>query len=83
MAKTQVKILEKDCEKSRGDDKTLPYTAFMVTYRQTDGILKYDIVTSPKQVDIFDYYWDEYGKGFVSMNQTEGRANPKLWTPPK
>ena len=43
---------------------------------------KFDIVTAPKRVDIFDYYWDLYRHDFVTMNQTEGRANPKLWTDP-
>ena len=59
-----------------------PYTAYMVTYRE-GGQLKYDIATAPKQVDIFDYYWDEYRNDFVTMVQTEGRVNPKLWSPPK
>ena len=38
-----------------------------------------------KQVDIFDDYWDKYRSDFVTMRQTEGRANPKLWgnTPKK
>jgi hypothetical protein len=82
MARARVKIIHRDCDESKGEDKSLPYTAYMVTYRE-GGQLKYDIATAPKQVDIFDYYWDEYRNDFVTMVQTEGRANPKLWSPPK
>ena len=82
MARARVKIIHRDCDESKGEDKSLPYTAHMVTYRE-GGQLKYDIATAPKQVDIFDYYWDEYRNDFVTMVQTEGRVNPKLWSPPK
>ena len=43
---------------------------------------RYDIATGPKQVDIFDDYWDKYGRDFRNMKATEGRVNPKLWNPP-
>ena len=82
MAKARVQILHRDCDESKGDDRSLPYTAYMVTYRD-GGQLKHDIATAPKRVDIFDYYWDEYRHDFVTMKQTEGRVNPKLWSPPK
>ena len=76
-----IKILHQDCDPSLGRDRSLPYTAFLVEYLQ-DGLTKFDIVTAPKQVDIFDYYWDRYRYDFVNMTQSEGRVNPKLWTPP-
>jgi hypothetical protein len=82
MAKARVKIIHRDCDESKGDDRSLPYTSYLVTYRQ-EGHLKYDIATAPKKVDVFDYYWDEYRHDFVTMKQTEGRVNPKLWSPPK
>lgn len=72
------KVLHKDCDPTMCEDRTLPYTAYMVEYVQ-DGITKYDIVTAPKRVDIFDDYWDMYRHDFVNMTQTEGRVNPKLW----
>jgi|TARA_B100000085_G_C18371825_1_gene442683 hypothetical protein len=76
------KIIHSDCDPSLGEDRSLPYTAFIVEYLQ-DGMTHFDIVTASKQVDIFDDYWDKYRKDFIGMRQTEGRANPKLWTPPK
>ena len=77
-----VKILHQDCDPSLGQDKSLPYTAFLVEYSQ-DGMIKFDIVTAAKKVDIFDYYWDLYRSDFRNMTQSEGRANPKLWQNPK
>ena len=77
-----VKIIHQDCDASLGQDRSLPYTAFLVEYLQ-DGITKFDIVSAAKQVDIFDYYWDLYRHDFRNMTQSEGRANPKLWQDPK
>lgn len=73
-----MKILHRDCDPSLADDKSLPYTAYLVEYLQ-DGITKFDIVITNKKVDIFDYYWDNYRNDFIRMTQSEGRVNPKLW----
>lgn len=74
----QLKVIHKECDPTLAQDRTLPYTAYLVEYVQ-DGITKFDIVTASKQVEIFDYYWDNYRSDFKNMTQTEGRANPKLW----
>jgi len=73
-----VRIIHQDCDASLGDDRSLPYTAYLVEYLQ-DGITKFDIVVAPKRVDIFDHYWDLYRHDLINMTQTEGRVNPKLW----
>ena len=73
-----VRIIHQDCDASLGDDRSLPYTAYLVEYCQ-DGITKFDVVVAPKRVDIFDYYWDLYRHDLINMTQTEGRVNPKLW----
>jgi UTP-glucose-1-phosphate uridylyltransferase len=73
-----LKVIHKECDPTLAQDRTLPYTAYIVEYVQ-DGITKFDIVTASKQVEIFDYYWDNYRSDFKNMTQTEGRANPKLW----
>ena len=36
-----------------------------------------------KKVDIFDEYWDKYRENLIRFTQTEGRQNPKVWSPPK
>ena len=76
-----MKFIHKECDPSVAADRSLPYTAYLVEYLQ-DGMTKFDIVSAAKKVDIFDYYWDLYRHDFVTMTQTEGRANPKLWIDP-
>lgn len=73
-----IKIIHQDCDPSLSEDKSLPYTAYMVEYVQGETS-HYDIVMSNKRVDIFDHYWDKYRHDFVTMNQTGGRTNPKLY----
>lgn len=72
------KVIHEDCDPTLAQDRTLPNNAFLIEYLQ-DGITKFDIAMAAKQVDIFDDYWDKYRRDFVTMTQTEGRANPKLW----
>jgi|TARA_B100001741_G_scaffold104827_1_gene86317 alanine-alpha-ketoisovalerate/valine-pyruvate aminotransferase len=76
------RVLHKDCDPTLGQDKSLPYTAYMVEYLE-GGLTKFDIVSASKQVDIFDEYWDKYHQDFKNMTQTEGRVNPKMWNPKK
>lgn len=76
-----MKILHQNCDPDIANDKSLPYTAYLVTY-EIDGALAYDLVIPDKQVEIFDYYWDRYREGLIGFKQTEGRTNPKLWCPP-
>ena len=81
MAKS-CKIIHQDCDPSLAEDRSLPYTTYLVEYLQ-DGMTKFDIASGNKRVDIFDYYWDNYRHDLINMTQTEGRTNPKLWNPPK
>lgn len=75
-------IIHKDCDPSLAQDRSLPYTAYLVEYLQ-DGMTHFDIVTCNKRVEIFDHYWDRYREDLINMTQTEGRMNPKLYNPPK
>lgn len=76
-----MKIIKKECTLEDANDSTLPYTAYLVTYKM-DGEIKYDLVIGKKQVEIFDYYWDLYRNDFITMKQSEGKMNPKLWNDP-
>lgn len=73
-----IRILHQNCDPELANDRTLPYTAYIVTYN-IDGANAYDIVICNKQTDIFDHYWDKYREDLISFKQTEGRVNPKLW----
>jgi len=76
----KVRFIHQDCDPSLAQDRSLPHTAYLVEYIEGD-INKFDIVMANKRVDIFDHYWDKYREDFVTMNQTEGRSNPKIWDP--
>jgi hypothetical protein len=73
-----MKFLHQKCEPELANDRSLPYTAYIVTYEE-DGEISYDIVICNKKVEIFDHYWDKYREGLIGFKQTEGRVNPKLW----
>ena len=77
-----IRMIHRDCDPSLAQDRTLPYTAYLVEYIQGETT-HWDIVSSPKRVDIFDDYWDKYREDLIGFTQTEGRVNPKLWNPPK
>jgi len=77
MAKS-VNILQQDCDPSLAQDKSLPYNAYLVEYVQ-EGLTKFDIATCNKKADLFDYYWDNYKKDFITYTQSEGRISPKLY----
>jgi hypothetical protein len=76
---SSVKILHKDCDLSVDNIRSLPYDSYVVTYIQ-DGRTCYDIVQPRKQIEIFDFYWDNYREDFrPPWKQSEGRVNPKQW----
>lgn len=72
-----VNIIHQDCDPSMANDRSLPYTAYLVEY-EDNGLRKFDVSVAPKRVDIFDYYWDKF-RSVINMTQSEGRVNPKLW----
>ncbi len=73
-----MKILQEACSPEAALDKSLPYNAYLVEYK-VDGNITFDITTSSKQVEMFDYYYDKYKKDFIGWKQAEGRVNPKIW----
>ena len=60
---SKVRVLYEDCDPSKAEDKSLPNTAYIVTYYE-NGQKKYDIAVCSKKVDLFDHYWDKYRKDF-------------------
>ncbi len=72
-----MKVLHENCEATMAEDKSLPYTAYLVEY-ETEGKKRFDVAISSKLVEIFDHYYDKYGK-VINMTQSNGRVNPKLW----
>ena len=71
-----MKVIHEDCDPNLAKDKKLPYTAYIVEYMR-EGRIAYDIVNTTSAVEVFDEYYDKYKKDFKTMQQTEGRINPK------
>ena len=79
-------ILEKTTQE-KALDRKLPTDAFNVTY-VVEGKSYLDVTRSEKMVNVFDMYYDRYGKGAVQkIDYGHGTIRPNLWglksTPPK
>ena len=74
---SKLKILQQDCDPTAAEDKSLPYTSYLVEYYD-NGKRRFDLVVCNKQVDIFDHYWDKY-RDVRGLKWTEGTINPKMW----
>ena len=71
-------ILEKTT-KDKADDRQLPTDAFNVFYI-VDGKEHLDVTRSEKMVNVFDLYYDRYGKGAVQkIDYGHGTIRPNLW----
>jgi len=71
-------ILEKTT-KEKANDKHLPTDAFNVTYI-VDGKEHLDVTRSEKMANVFDLYYDRYGKGVIQrIDYGHGTIRPNLW----
>ena len=77
-------ILEKTTI-DKAEDRKLPTDAFNVTY-VVEGEQLLDVTRSGKMVNVFDLYYDRYGKDSVKkIDYGHGTVNPSQWgykTPP-
>ena len=71
-------ILEKTT-REKAEDKSLPTDAFNVTY-VVEGETRLDVTRSEKMANVFDMYYDRYGKGAVQkIDYGCGTIRPNLW----
>ena len=71
-------ILEKTT-KDKAQDRKFPSDAFNVTY-VVDGEERLDVTRSGKQSNVFDMYYDRYGKDSVKrIEWGYGTVNPSTW----
>ena len=72
-------ILQEKTTLEEANDKTLPNDARLVWY-VVDGVEYIDLTRCRKTVELFDMYFDKYGKGAVQrIDFGYGTVNPKLW----
>jgi hypothetical protein len=75
-----LKIIHSDCDPILSKNKSLPIDSYLVSYMK-DGLMCYDVVHAVSKVEIFDYYYDTYGKnGIQDIKWTDGSVNTKLWS---
>ena len=71
-------ILEKTTQE-KALDRKLPTDAFNVTYIEGNAA-HLDVTRSEKMANVFDMYYDRYGKGVVQkIEYGHGTIRPNLW----
>ena len=71
-------ILEKTT-REKAEDRSLPTDAFNVTY-VVEGETRLDVTRSEKMANVFDLYYDRYGKGAIQkIDYGHGTIRPNLW----
>ena len=71
-------VLEKTT-REKAEDRNLPTDAFNVTYL-VEGKEYLDVVRSEKMMNVFDRYYEKYGKGAVQkIDYGHGTIRPNLW----
>ena len=72
-------ILQEKTTLEKANDRKLPSDAFNVTY-VVEGETRLDVTRSGKMVNVFDMYYDRYGKGSVqNIEFGHGTINPGQW----
>ena len=57
-----------------------PLDAYIVTYKDSNGDVRKDIVRASAKVNLFDMYYDKFGaNSLISMDYGYGTVNPKLY----
>jgi hypothetical protein len=72
-------ILFQDTTLEKVKDPSLPSDAYLVYYKLEEKICL-DLCRGGKRVDIFDFYYDKYGKDSLQkIAWGYGRSNPRIW----
>ena len=72
-------MLHEKTTQEKANDRKLPSDAFNVTYI-VEGETRLDVTRSGKMVNVFDMYYDRYGKGSVQkIDYGHGTVNPSQW----
>jgi len=72
-------LIHKNCDPSVTNNKSLPRNSYLVTYLE-DKETRFDIVQANSFVEVFDNYYDQYGKGSIlNIKWSEGTINPKSY----
>ena len=71
-------VLLENTTLEQADDKTFPTDAYRVWYN-VDGKELLDVTRSGKMANIFDMYYDKYGKELKRIEYGSGTISPAQW----
>ena len=71
-------VLLENTTLEKANDKSLPSDGYLVWYN-VDGNELLDVTRSGKQANVFDLYYDKYGKELKRIEWGFGTINPSQW----
>ena len=71
-------VLLENTTLEKANDKSLPNDGFLVWYN-VEGNELLDVTRSGKQSNVFDLYYDRYGKDLKRIEWGFGTINPSQW----
>ena len=75
----QCEVLLEKTTKDKAEDKKFPSDAYIIKYT-VEGKELLDVTRSAKPSNIFDLYYDKYGKGALqAIEWGYGTVNPSQW----
>ena len=78
--KYSTELLVENCSPEEEKNTQFPLDAYIISYKDSDGNVRKDIVRASSKVNLFDMYYDKFGaNSLISMDYGYGTVNPKLW----
>ena len=78
--KYSTELLVENCNIDEERNTQFPLDAYIVTYKDSNGDVRKDIVRASAKVNLFDMYYDKFGgNSLISINYGHGTVNPKLY----
>ena len=73
-------LLVENCSEEESKNPQFPLDAYIVTYKDSNGDVRKDIVRASAKVNLFDMYYDKFGgNSLISIDYGHGTVNPKLY----
>ena len=78
--KYSTELLVENCNKDEEKNTQFPLDAYIITYKDSNGDVRKDIVRASAKVNLFDMYYDKFGaNSLISIDYGHGTVNPKLY----
>ena len=78
--KYSTELVVENCHKDEEKNTQFPLGAYIITYKDSNGDVRKDIVRASAKVNLFDMYYDKFGaNSLISIDYGHGTVNPKLY----